>query len=355
MSAIDDLPPDQRAVLQLVLRQGRSYDQLSGMLGIDRDAVAERAHAGLEALAPDAARRLSPERRAQVADYLLSQDDEHEAAATRDYLAGSASARAFARLLADALAPVARDPLPELPAPATAPAADAPPPALPEEREEGGDIDTPPPFVPAPAPAAAAGAARGASPRSSRLGGIIILIGLGIAVAVVVIYLVNHNSSNNDNGTQSASTNTTSQTTAQTPPANTTTGTTPTTTTPVKPKFQINLRPLATGSKAVGLAQVVTQGTQEAIALAAQGVAPNANNAYVVWLYNSQSDAKFLGFVNSKVGSNGQFTALIPPASLPANAKTFKYLLVSLEPITANQKTAPASPTQPILRGVLKL
>jgi hypothetical protein len=348
MSAIDDLPADQRAVLQLVLRQGRSYDQLAGMLGIDRDAVAARAHAGLEALAPDAARRLSPERRAQIADYLLRQEDDEDAAATREYLAGSASARAFARLLADALAPVARDPLPELPAPATAPAAAAPPPALPEEREAGGDIDTPPPPVPA-----AAAPASTPSPRSSRLGGIFILIALGIVVAVVVIYLVNHNSSSNDNGgTTQASTS--SQTTAQTPPA-TTPSTTPTTTTPVKPKFQINLKPLAAGSKAVGLAQVVTQGSQEAIALAAQGVAPNANNAYVVWLYNSQSDAKFLGFVNSKVGSNGQFTALIPPASLPANAKTFKYLLVSLEPITANQKTAPASPTQPILRGILKL
>ena len=108
-------------------------------------------------------------------------------------------------------------------------------------------------------------------------------------------------------------------------------------------------------TKAVGLAQVVTQGGQEAIALAAQHVAPNQNNAYAVWLYSSQSDTKFLGWINSRVGANGQFTALIPPGSLPANAKRFKYLLVSLEPVSQNQKSAPSRPTQLILRGRLKL
>jgi hypothetical protein len=320
------------------------------MLGIDRDAVAARAHAGLEALAPDAARRLSPDRRAEIADYLLRQQDPSDAAATRDYLAGSASARAFARLLADALTPVARDPLPDLPAPATSPPPAAAPPAPPEEREAGGDIDTPPP--PAPPPVAPAAPARAGGPRSSRLGGVLILIGLGITVAVLLVVILNNN--NSDNNSKASSTPTVAQTS---PPATTTpqTTTTPTTTTPVTPKAQINLTPLATGSKAIGLAQVVTQGSKEAIALAAQNVAPNNGNAYVVWLYNSQSDAKFLGFVNSSVGSNGQFTALIPPGSLPANANRFKYLLVSLEPVTANQKTAPAKPTQPILRGTLKL
>jgi Sigma-70, region 4 len=94
MSALADLPPDQRAVLQLVLKQGRSYDQLAGLLGIDRSAVAERAQAGAEALAPDAARRLSPERRAQVADYILGQHEPARHDATRDHLAASASARA---------------------------------------------------------------------------------------------------------------------------------------------------------------------------------------------------------------------------------------------------------------------
>jgi Sigma-70, region 4 len=340
MSAIDDLSPDQRAVLQLVLRQGRSYDQLAGMLGIDRDAVAARAHAGLEAVAPDAARRLSPERRGQIADYLLGQQDDVAAAETRGYLAGSASARAFARLVADAIEPVSRDPLPDIPAPATAAPAEPAPPLPPDEREAAGDIDTPPP-VPPPAPAAPAG------PRSSRLGGVLILALVAAIIAVVVIIIVNHNSGGSDNASATQTTSTPATTASTTPST--------TSTTPVVPKAQINLNALQTGSKAVGLAQVVTQGGQEAIALAAQHVAPNQNNAYAVWLYSSQNDAKFLGWINSQVGSNGQFTALIPPGSLPANAKHFKYLVVSLEPVSQNQKTAPSKPTQLILRGRLKL
>jgi hypothetical protein len=339
MSAIDDLSPDQRAVLQLVLRQGRSYDQLAGMLAIARDAVAARAHAGLEALAPDAARRLSPDRRGQIADYLLGQQDDVAAAETRGYLAGSASARGFARLVADAIEPVARDPLPDIPAPATAAPAEPAPPLPPDEREAAGDIDTPPP-VPAPEPTAPA------APRSSRLGGVLILAAVAAIIAVVVIVIVNHNSGGSDKSSTQAAT--TPATTATTSPATTST-------TPIVPKAQINLNALQTGSKAVGLAQVVTQGGQEAIALAAQHVSPNQNNAYAVWLYSSQSDSKFLGWINSRVGSNGQFTALIPPGSLPANAKHFKYLVVSLEPVSQNQKTAPSKPTQLILRGRLKL
>jgi hypothetical protein len=166
---------------------------------------------------------------------------------------------------------------------------------------------------------------------------------------VLVIVLVNNGG---DNGGAATQASTTAQTTST--PSTTTTPST-TSTTPVTPKFQINLRPLQTGSRAIGLAQVVTQGSQEAIALAAQNVAANNNNAYVVWLFNSQNDAKFLGFVQNAVGSNGQFTALIPPGSLPANAKSFKYLVVSLEPVTSNQKTAPAKPTRLILRGRLRL
>ena len=36
MSALDNLPPDQRAVLQMVLQRGRSYDEIAALLSIDR-------------------------------------------------------------------------------------------------------------------------------------------------------------------------------------------------------------------------------------------------------------------------------------------------------------------------------
>ncbi len=39
MPALDALPPDQRAVLSLLLGQGKTYDELAGLLGLDADAV----------------------------------------------------------------------------------------------------------------------------------------------------------------------------------------------------------------------------------------------------------------------------------------------------------------------------
>lgn len=51
MSQLDLLPPDQRAVLSLVLNQGRSYGEVAGMLGISEETVRKRAHAALDTLA----------------------------------------------------------------------------------------------------------------------------------------------------------------------------------------------------------------------------------------------------------------------------------------------------------------
>src|SRR5690242_12824963 len=42
--SLEALAPDQRAVVQLVLQQDRSYEDLAGLLGISTDAVRERAH-----------------------------------------------------------------------------------------------------------------------------------------------------------------------------------------------------------------------------------------------------------------------------------------------------------------------
>ena len=52
---LDRLPPDQRAVLSLLLERGRSYSEVADMLAIPESAVRERAHAALDALAEDPA------------------------------------------------------------------------------------------------------------------------------------------------------------------------------------------------------------------------------------------------------------------------------------------------------------
>ena len=65
MTPLDTLAPDQRAVLELVLRQGRSYGELSELLAIPERDVRARADAGVRALAgePGRGRRQRPDRR----------------------------------------------------------------------------------------------------------------------------------------------------------------------------------------------------------------------------------------------------------------------------------------------------
>src|SRR5688572_7121216 len=112
--SLDALAPDQRAVVQLVLQQERSYEELAGLLGISTDAVRERAHNGLERLAPGSG--VPGDQRAQVADYLLAQQSVSKREATRTLLASSPEARDWAETVAAELRDVASGPLPEIPA-----------------------------------------------------------------------------------------------------------------------------------------------------------------------------------------------------------------------------------------------
>ncbi len=71
MPSLDNLPGDQRAVLQMVLRRGRSYDEIARLLSLDRAAVRERAQIALDAIGPHA--EVAPEQQHRIADYLLGQ------------------------------------------------------------------------------------------------------------------------------------------------------------------------------------------------------------------------------------------------------------------------------------------
>ena len=48
MSRLEALPADQKSVLQLLLRQGKGYDDLSGLLRLDADEVRSRAYDALD-------------------------------------------------------------------------------------------------------------------------------------------------------------------------------------------------------------------------------------------------------------------------------------------------------------------
>jgi hypothetical protein len=322
MSAVESLPGDQRAVLQLVLGRRRSYEEIARMLSFDPSAVRERALAALDSLGPQT--KIDQPSRAMICDYLLGQLTEDDAEAVRDHLARSAGERAWASVVSSELTPLACEPLPEIPREAS-PGRGAP-------RSSSSSDDS------------------SAGPRSSRLGGLIVI---GVVVAIVVVGLVVALSSGSSKKkktntlastpTPVASTSTTSSASAAVP-ATTTASTPPA----AKVVAQINLTPPAAGSSAAGIAEVLREGSTNGIAIVAQNVPPNTTdppNAYAVWLYNSSTDAKILGFVNPGVPKSGKLSTA---GGLPANAAHYKELIVTVES-SAN----PKAPGTVILQGTL--
>ena len=305
MASLESLPADQRAVLELVLQRGRSYDEIAKLLSVDRAGVRQRALAAFDALGPQT--QVPPERRALIADYLLGQLPAGAAANVRDRLGSSPSDRAWAQMLAAELAPIARDPLPEIPvAPAAEPAAAA-------ER---------PPSPPR---------------RSSRRGGAI-LLGLGalvvIAVVVVAVLVSRGGSSSKHTSTTAGARSSTSATSASATTASVV--------------AQVNLLPPGSGGQAKGIAQIIRVGSSEGIVLYATGVPANGKqDFYAVWLFNSPSDDYLLGFVSPGVGSDGR---LQTTGALPTSVSRYKQVVVSLE----TQKS-PKAPSKVVLQGSLSV
>jgi Sigma-70, region 4 len=103
MATFDQLSDEQRAIVELVLRQGKSYDELSDMLGLPEARVRELARDALVDLAPLTARGVEEDWRGQLADYVLGQQAGPEATATRGHLRRSEAARSWTRSLLDSL------------------------------------------------------------------------------------------------------------------------------------------------------------------------------------------------------------------------------------------------------------
>ena len=357
MASLETLPPDQRAVLELVLRRGRTYDQIAQMLSIDRAGVRDRALAAFDALGPQSG--VSSERRHLITDYLLGALPQRVADEVRDHLAESPAERAWARVIASELEPVARDPLPEIPlegggrareVPAPAPAPEAVAAAeTPAATEAVGEEE--PAAAAAEKPARARRPARREHPPSrptSRVGGAVLLALAAVVVVAVVLVVVLSGGSSKHHVTASrgsTSTPTRSSGSSTTAPATPTTPTTSTSGTQIV--AQINLNP-PSGGGAKGIAEVLRSAGKTGIAIVAQGLTPNSThppNAYAVWLYNSPTDSQILGFVNPGVGKNGR---LQTAGGLPTNASHFHQLLVTLE-----DKSNPKTPGTIVLQGTL--
>jgi len=341
MSGLETLPPDQRAVLQLILRQGRGYADLAGLLKIDVGAVRERAQAGVQALGGAEGAQLAPQQRARIADYLLGQQDDAERIVTLAELESSAAAAGWARALHARIAPLAAAPLPEVPAAPAANGASAPAPAAATPAPEQA-LATPPPPVP-PRPSAARPA-----PRPSRLGGAILLASVA-ALAVVLVVLLT--SGGGDSGAKTGAATSPPATSAQTQPSTTgaTTSTGTGTTAAAQPTLvaQANLKPTPAGGKGIGVAIAARSAGKLTLALEAQHLPANgAKDFYGIWLQGPPG-TKFLGYAPQQVQAGGSLTV---SAALPANLSSYRSVLVAHEPATGG---TPHTPGLTVLSGDL--
>src|SRR5947209_2889256 len=103
MATFDQLSAEQRAIIELVVRRGRSYESLADVLDTTPTRVRELAREALAELAPVTARRVDDDWRAQLADYVLGQQTGPESTATRGHLKRSEAARTWALSLLDSL------------------------------------------------------------------------------------------------------------------------------------------------------------------------------------------------------------------------------------------------------------
>jgi sigma-70-like protein len=305
MRDMDELPPDQRAVLSLVLTQQRSYGEVASMLGIPEQSVRERAHAALDALAKQA------------------QSSPASAQSSRN---GSDQGE-------------------------------------PQPNVAGPELGT----FPAPSPEPQTGlasdqtepAAAGASRPSSRLGGAIMLGVIAVAVVVTTIVLSSGGKGSGSGGSShtQSSAGATSARSRQTGTGSGSTGTgsgqtgaasgsTGSTGAGVHLDSRFALSSSEAASKASGQGLVVSQGKARAFYVTAQGLPPTSGFFYAVWLYNSQSDSYPLG--RSNVGANGRLEGGGP---LTAPSLSSFHRLV----VTREQSQHPTHPGPIVLSGPFAL
>ncbi|HEY7831224.1 MAG TPA: sigma factor-like helix-turn-helix DNA-binding protein [Solirubrobacteraceae bacterium] len=271
MSRLDDLPPDQRAVLLLLVQQGKSHAEIADMLAIPESAVRDRAHAALDALTKDT------------------------------------------------------------------PSTERPTTSTPRRGQEPETPALPPPRArrppPSPRPPRGSDAPSSSQTARARRTGALLLGAILVAIVVVVVVL----SSSGGSSHKSSATGTT------------TTSGSKTTTAAGEPHIdkQLNLVSPDPTSKAVGIVEVLSEGSKRAFLVTAEHLPPTENGFfYAAWLYNSPSEARVLGRAPN-VSSNGRLQAV---GALPANAGKFRQML-----ITKETSAKPSHPGPIVLNGPFSL
>ncbi len=329
MPTLDTLPADQRAIIELVIRRGQSYDDLAGMLDMRSSRVRELARAALEALSPVTGERVDDQWRGQVADYMLGQQSGPEATATRGHLKRAESARTWAYSLLDSLDDwYSEERYPQVPEPEGGRGRAR---ERSRERERGPEATAAPP-LPAGRPTSDLSPAAQAEVRRRR---IYAAAGAAALLAAILIGFLLLRGGDEKSGDKAAGGPTRTTSNADAPQGAT------------KLLAQAALTPVDKGGKGQGVAVVAENQGRPQLVVQAE-LAPLKNGqAYETWLYNDQEDAVSLGAQLPDAQGRYQGAA----QSLPENYERFRFVDISVEGTT--DPIDPAHSGQSVVRGEL--
>ena len=299
MATFEQLSDEQRAIVELVLQQGKSYDELSDMLGMPERRVRELARDALVELAPISARGVEEDWRGQLADYVLGQQAGPEATATRGHLRRSEAARSWTRSLLDSLEQLYRDA--ELP-------------AIPEgergARRAAGAAKTP---------------SSGTEPNMG-LRRILAAAGaLALILVVVLLWPIGLLTGDDDNGGSQASSGGDSG--------------------------QADDQQGAISTQTEGTAIIAEQQGKTQVVVSATGLEPSTDRtAYQVWLYNSEKDRRSLGA--SVTDQQGNLQSV---GELPADYQSYKFIDMTSVNVTGQGEDQGFKRGPSVLRGLLEM
>jgi len=299
MATFDQLSDEQRAILELVLRRGQSYDELSGKLGLPEKRVRELAREALVELAPVTAQRVDADWRGQLADYVLGQQSGPESTATRGHLRRSEAARSWARSLLDSLDGLYGDGVPSIP--------DAERGRRGPKRDRQAAVADPTAPVAERTPLSRRAREAVRRRRLIAAGGVLAAILVGLLLWPVGLLT---GGGDEDDGKAAGSQR-------------------------------------AVNKNVQGQAVIAQQGGKNQILVSAVGLKPSSRReAYQVWLYNSRQQAKSLGF--AQANQQGQLQG---GARLPSDFRRYRFVDISLEPVNRDASHSGRS----VMRGVLEL
>jgi Anti-sigma-K factor rskA/Sigma-70, region 4 len=289
MATFEQLSPEQRAIVELVLRQGKTYDELADMLNMPEGRVRELARDALVELAPVSVRGVEEDWRGQLADYVLGQQSGPEATATKGHLRRSEGARSWARSLLDSLEQLYENgSVPAIPEGERKPRRAAAVEREPSERRPGGLAPVGDPVM-----------------RRRLMFGAGALILLLLIVGVWPFGLMtgdDDDSSSSADQPSAASAGQNNQTSSNGQPGN---------------------------GQSAGIAIVVQRGDKKQLLVQAANLAPSGQSeGYYVWLYNSPDDARSLG--GQVTDQQGNYQAI---GAFPADYQKYKYIDVTRQQI----------------------